>query len=67
MSILRLAILALLVSVSGCSSLLFYPSPDVAITPKRAKLEYRDVTLTTADGVKLAGWWLPASPRPVYR
>lgn len=58
---LRLAVLVLLASLAaGCSSLLFYPSPDVAITPAKAKLEYRDVTITTADGEKLAGWWLPA-------
>ncbi|MFZ5957351.1 alpha/beta hydrolase [Pseudomonas knackmussii] len=59
---LRLALFALLASLAGCSSLLFYPSPDVAITPAKAKLEYRDVTITTADGEKLAGWWLPAKP-----
>ncbi|GLU38759.1 alpha/beta hydrolase [Pseudomonas sp. NBRC 100443] len=58
----KAAALSLLLLLGGCSSLLFYPSPDVAITPARAKLDYRDVTLTTADGVKLAGWWLPAKP-----
>ena len=36
--------------LGGCSSLLFYPEPVVQITPARAGLEYRDVTLTTADG-----------------
>ncbi|MCR1759306.1 alpha/beta hydrolase, partial [Pseudomonas aeruginosa] len=39
--------------LGGCSSLLFYPEPVVQITPARAGLEYRDVTLTTADGVRL--------------
>ncbi|KAF1052095.1 MAG: hypothetical protein GAK43_02091 [Stenotrophomonas maltophilia] len=53
---------ALAFALGGCSSLLFYPSDDVAVTPARAGLPYRDVTLTTADGVKLAGWWLPAKP-----
>lgn len=60
MSAVRLLLVACLALLTGCSSLLFYPSPDVAITPTRAKLEYRDVRLTTADGVKLAAWWLPA-------
>ncbi len=46
--------------LGGCSSLLFYPEPVVQITPARAGLEYRDVTLTTADGVRLRAWWLPA-------
>lgn len=56
----KAAALSLLLVLGGCSSLLFYPSDDVAITPAKAKLEYRDVTITTADGEKLAGWWLPA-------
>ncbi|MFV3304084.1 alpha/beta hydrolase [Pseudomonas sp. NY15181] len=60
MSAVRLLLVACLALLAGCSSLLFYPSSDVAITPTRAKLEYRDVRLTTADGVKLAAWWLPA-------
>ncbi|POA58625.1 MULTISPECIES: alpha/beta hydrolase [unclassified Pseudomonas] len=54
------AVLALLLGLHGCSSLLFYPEPGLPFTPERAKLEYRDVTLTTADGLKLHAWWLPA-------
>ena len=46
--------------LSGCSGLLFYPEPGQPFTPERAKLDYRDVALTTADGVRLHGWWLPA-------
>lgn len=57
----RLLVLGvLLLGLSGCSSLLFYPEPGQPFTPERAKLEYRDVTLTTADGLRLHGWWLPA-------
>ncbi|WP_434579929.1 alpha/beta hydrolase [Pseudomonas sp. Z5-35] len=57
-----LGIICLLLALSGCSSLLFYPERGLPFTPERAKLEYRDVTLTTADGLKLRGWWLPAKP-----
>ncbi|WP_092320586.1 alpha/beta hydrolase [Pseudomonas saponiphila] len=57
-----LAALALLLCLNGCSSLLFYPEPGLPFTPERAKLQYRDVTLTSADGLKLHGWWLPAKP-----
>ncbi|MDP4569928.1 alpha/beta hydrolase [Pseudomonas sp. LPH60] len=57
-----LAALTLLLCLTGCSSLLFYPEPGLPFTPERAKLEYRDITLTTADGLKLHGWWLPAKP-----
>ncbi|MFF7705733.1 alpha/beta fold hydrolase [Pseudomonas sp. NPDC007930] len=52
--------LSLALCLGGCSSLLFYPERAVPLTPARAKLEYRDVTLATADGLRLHGWWLPA-------
>ena len=55
-----LAALCLLLTLSGCSSLLFYPEPGQPITPAAAGLDYRDVTLTAADGTRLSGWWLPA-------
>ncbi|WP_457969539.1 alpha/beta hydrolase [Pseudomonas sp. R4-84] len=57
-----LGIMCLLLTLTGCSSLLFYPERGLPFTPKRANLEYRDVTLTTADGLKLRGWWLPVKP-----
>lgn len=55
-----IGILALLLSLSGCSSMLFYPEPGLPFTPDKARLEYRDVNLTAADGTRLHGWWLPA-------
>jgi len=55
-----LAALCLLLTLSGCSSLLFYPEPGQPVTPKAAGLDYSDVTLTAADGTRLHGWWLPA-------
>lgn len=57
-----LRILPLLIAclLAGCSSLLFYPERGLPFTPARAGLEYRDVTLTAADGTRLHGWWLPA-------
>ena len=57
-----LGILCLLLTLNGCSSLLFYPEPGLPFTPQKAHLAYRDVTLTSADGVKLHAWWLPAKP-----
>ena len=57
-----LCIVCLLLALSGCSSLLFYPEPGLPFTPERARLDYRDVTLVTADGLKLHGWWLPVKP-----
>ncbi len=55
-----LGVICLLLALSGCSSLLFYPEPGQLFTPEKAGLEYRDVTLTTADGLRLHAWWLPA-------
>jgi fermentation-respiration switch protein FrsA (DUF1100 family) len=46
--------------LAGCSELLFYPERDVPLTPEKAHLPYRDLTLTTADGTKLNAWFLPA-------
>ncbi|PMY39926.1 alpha/beta hydrolase [Pseudomonas sp. GW456-L14] len=55
-----LSIVCLLLTLSGCSSLLFYPERGLPFTPDKARLDYRDVTLTAADGTRLHGWWLPA-------
>ena len=57
-----LAALCLLLALSGCSSLLFYPEPGQPITPTAAGLAYKDVNLTAADGTQLHGWWLPSKP-----
>ena len=34
----------------------------VTTTPARVKLAFDDVRITTADGEKLAAWWVPAAP-----
>jgi len=62
-----LVLVSLLLSVTGCSSLLFYPDPGLPFTPDKAHLEYRDVTLTTADGLRLRAWWLPAKAGVVVK
>lgn len=51
---------ALLLSVTGCSGLLFYPEPGEPFTPDVAKVQWQPVTLHTSDGVRLHAWWLPA-------
>lgn len=52
--------LLLLLCLTGCSELLFYPERGLPLTPDKAHLAYRNVTLLTADGKKLNAWWLPA-------
>lgn len=58
----RLILGLLVLGLSGCSSLLFFPEPGLPFTPQKAKLEFRDVTLIAADGTRLHGWWMPAKP-----
>ena len=42
--------------------LVYFPQAarELATTPRAIGLEYEDVSLHTADGVKLHGWWVPA-------
>jgi fermentation-respiration switch protein FrsA (DUF1100 family) len=39
--------------------MLYYPMTAMAGTPSQAGLAYEEVWLTTADGVKIHGWYLP--------
>ncbi|CAD5107536.1 hypothetical protein PSEWESI4_01809 [Pseudomonas carbonaria] len=59
-SLLHTLPLLLVILLSGCSRLLFYPEPGLPFTPERVGLAYRDVELTAADGTRLHAWWLPA-------
>lgn len=57
-----LLLACLIMGTAGCSSLLFYPEPGQPFTPERARLAFRELTLTAADGTRLHAWWLPAKP-----
>ena len=43
--------------------IIFIPSRGLDYTPKDARIPYEEVFLTTSDGVKIHGWWLPAGSR----
>lgn len=46
------------------SRFVYHPRRDLESTPEEVGLNYQDVQLTAADGVKLHGWWVPhPSPR----
>lgn len=46
--------------------LLYFPQREIVVTPAAAGLPYEDVRIRTADGVEIAGWWVPgASQRTV--
>lgn len=54
-----IALLALL--LAGCvERMFFYPDSAQYTHPERYGLRHEDVFVTTADGVRLHGWWLPA-------
>jgi fermentation-respiration switch protein FrsA (DUF1100 family) len=54
------ALLALL--LAGCvEKMFFYPDSAQYARPERFGLAHEDVFITTADGSRLHGWWLPAS------
>ena len=40
---------------------IFFPELEVLDTPENASLEYEDIYLDTDDGLRLHGWFLPAS------
>ncbi len=57
----RLSGLALLaLGLAGCTGLVFQPMRELVLTPDEIGLAYREVEFTTADGVRLDGWFLPA-------
>ncbi len=40
--------------------LLYFPMPHISTTPGDINLPYEAINLTTSDGVKLSGWFIPA-------
>jgi uncharacterized protein len=47
--------------LQACSSVLFIPMRQHVLTPDRVNIKYSDVYLTSQDGVRLHGWYLPAA------
>jgi uncharacterized protein len=41
------------------NSILFYPDKVLEATPKKINLAFDDVSLLTADKVKIHAWWVP--------
>ena len=68
--LLNVALLAGAIYASLClglflfqTSLVYIPSKSLFATPETAGLKYEDVWLTTEDGVRIHGWYVP-HPRP---
>jgi fermentation-respiration switch protein FrsA (DUF1100 family) len=59
LAVVVIALLALL--LAGCvERMFFYPDAATYTHPQRFGLQHEDVFVTTADGARLHGWWLPA-------
>lgn len=66
----RLAVIILLTYVGVCviigllqRHLIYFPTRDYDATPRDVGLEFEDLTLSTADGVSIAAWYVP-HPEP---
>jgi len=51
--------LSLLTSCGLENRLIFHPSTEILRTPRDVGLEYQDIYFTTADNVRLNGWFIP--------
>jgi fermentation-respiration switch protein FrsA (DUF1100 family) len=51
----------LALALGGCTGLIFQPMRELVLTPDQIGLDYREVDFQAADGVRLHGWFLPAS------
>jgi uncharacterized protein len=60
----RVAVVALLILSSGCSSLFFLPMKPWVQNPTRIGLGYEDIVLIHPRGERVHGWWLPAVGEP---
>ncbi|MCS6958970.1 MAG: alpha/beta hydrolase [Pseudanabaenaceae cyanobacterium SKYGB_i_bin29] len=47
-------------------NMVFVPSRQVNLTPKAVGLKFESVQLTTADRLRLAGWWIPSADPASY-
>jgi len=54
------AVVALILTMTGCSGLFFHPSRDMQEGPAVKLFPHRDVVFPSSDGVPLHGWYFPA-------
>lgn len=61
-----LSCMPLVLLTSGCvGGLFYYPDRQVYQTPDQKNLRYEEVWLTSKDGTRLNGWFVPAVGKPV--
>jgi len=57
--ILLILLIVLCLSI-GCTNMFFYPMKKHVLSPKKIGLSYEDNYITTDDGTRLHGWFLPS-------
>ena len=60
----RLALACLLLTLAGCTQLIFQPMRLQVLRPSDLGIDYRDVEIHATDGTPLHAWFLPAQGRP---
>lgn len=43
------------------SRMIYFPERTILLTPQQQNMKHEDIWLTTADGVRLNGWFMPAN------
>lgn len=51
----------MLLAMTGCSGILFFPQKRQIMTPDQLNIEYEDIFLESSDNVTVHGWWLKAT------
>ncbi len=57
---LLLSLLAYSMRTRLLNTLIFFPSRDIFATPAELGLSFEDLSIETADGERLHGWWVPS-------
>lgn len=58
---LRSLALLMLIQLSGCGGLFYWPESGLRGTPDQIGMAYEDVYITNRDGLRLHGWLFPAA------
>lgn len=58
-----LTFLICMLSLTGCSNLLFYPLKQHLYSPAELQLSYEDIYFESADKQQLHAWWIPAQTK----
>jgi len=59
--LITVSISIMLLGMTGCSGILFFPQEEQVLTPDQLDIEYEDIFLESSDNVTVHGWWLKAT------